>query len=192
MFVINIKKIEPLITVGILDLAAFAAKRKGLTKRELEKAGTLFLLEQMLNTNAFNLEYSLTNKPFLKNRAEHISISHSHDKLAVIINQKENTGIDIELMRDKVLHIRHKFLSEAEALFAKDDVEKLITIWAAKETMYKVYGLKELDFKTHLFVDAFEEEIIFGKINNGSFNKRYRLKCENIDNYKMVYVLNEI
>jgi 4'-phosphopantetheinyl transferase len=44
--------------------------------------------------------------------SKHISISHSHDKLAIIVNEKEATGIDIELIRDKVLKIKHKFLSQ--------------------------------------------------------------------------------
>ena len=189
---INIKKIEPFITIGVLDIAAFSSVRVNLPKRELEKAGTLFLLEEMLKTKIFNLEYHPTNKPFLKNRTEHISISHSHDKLAVIINEKENTGIDIELLRDKVLKIKHKFLSPGEMDFAKDNIEKLITIWAAKEAMYKVYGLKELDFKKNLFVEKFDGAVIFGKIDNANFKKQYRLISEDIENYKMVYVLNEI
>ncbi len=189
---INIKKIEPFISVGVLDLRAFSANRLNLLKREIEKAGSLFLLEEMLKTKAFSLEYHPTNKPYLKNRKEHISISHSHDKLAVIINERENTGIDIELMRDKVLKIQHKFLNENEIKFAKDQVEKLITIWAAKEAMYKVYGLKELDFIKNLFVEKFEDSVIFGKIDNGNFKKQYRLVSETIDDYKMVYVLNEL
>ncbi len=173
-------------------MAAFAAIKVNLPKRELEKAGSLFLLEEMLKTKDFSLEYHPTKKPFLKNRTEHISISHSHDKLAIIINEKENTGIDIELLRDKVLKIQHKFLSPAEMDFAKDDVEKLITIWAAKEAMYKIYGLKELDFIKNLFVQKFDGSVIFGKIDNANFKKQYRLISENIDDYKMVYVLNEI
>jgi len=179
LFVINIKKIERFITIGVLDLNAFSANRLNLLKRETEKAGSLYLLQEMLKTKAFKLDYHPTNKPFLKGRTEHISISHSHDKLAIIINEKENTGIDIELMRDKVLKIQHKFLNEHETSFAK-------------ESMYKVYVIKELDFIKNLFVEKFEGSIIFGKIDSGSFKKQYRLVSENIDDYKMVYVLNEL
>lgn len=192
MFVINIKKINPFITIGILDLAAFSQRNEGLPKREQEKAGSLFLLKELLKTNKIELGYTPANKPFLTGRTEHISISHSHDKLAVIINESENTGIDIELVRDKVLKIQHKFLNDIEAGYAKDNVEKLITIWATKEALYKIYGLKELDFRTHLFVEEFEKDVIFGKINNGIFNKRFKLLCEDVDDYKMVYVLNEV
>ncbi|MDO9000324.1 MAG: 4'-phosphopantetheinyl transferase superfamily protein [Bacteroidota bacterium] len=146
----------------------------------------------MLNNQVFEINYTAVGKPFLKGRAEHISISHSHDKLAVIINEKESTGVDIELIRDKVLKIQHKFLNRAELEFAKDDIEKLITIWAAKEALYKVYGLKELDFIADLFVEEFDGSVIFGKIEKGTFKGHYKLISENLDGYKLVYVLNEI
>jgi len=190
--VINIRNISPFITLGILDLKEFAISRLDMPKRELEKAGSQFLLKEMLKKEAFELNYTAVNKPFLKGRTEHISISHSHDKLVIIINEKENTGIDIELIRDKILKIQHKFLNQNEVNFTKNNVEKLITVWAAKEAMYKVYGLKELDFKLNLFVEEFDGAVIFGKIDIGSFKKRYQLACENVDEYKMVYVLNEV
>ena len=189
---INIRNISPLIRLGILDLADFSQIKVGFPKRELEKAGSQFLLKEMLKTDAFELNYTPEKKPFLKSRTEHISISHSHDKLAIIINEKENTGIDIELIRDKVLKIQHKFLNQKETEFTKNNVEKLISVWAAKEAMYKVYGLKELDFKLNLFIEEFDDAVIFGKIDIGSFKKRYQLICENVDDYKMVDVLNEI
>lgn len=189
---INIRKISPTISVGILDLKVFGQEHLNMLKRDLEKAGSLFLLGELLNTQEFELEYTPANKPFLKGRTEHISISHSHDKLAIIIDDNHSTGIDIELMRDKVLKIQHKFLNHHELEFAKDHVNRLITIWAAKEALYKVYGLKEVDFIKNLFVEDFDSDIIFGKIDIGSFKKRYKLMSENLDGYKLVYVLDEL
>jgi len=190
--VINIRKINPFIALGILDLKVFAQGYLNMLKRDIERAGSIYLLGELLNTKEFELNYTPANKPFLKGRTEHISISHSHDKLAIIINQNESTGIDIELMRDKVLKIQHKFLNPTELAFAKDNVERLITIWAAKEALYKVYGLKEVDFIKNLFIEDFESTDIFGKIDIGSFNKSYKLISENLDGYKLVYVLNEL
>lgn len=189
---VNIRKISPTISLGILDLKIFSEGHLNLLKRDLEKAGSLFLLGELLNTTMLEINYTPANKPFLKGRTEHISISHSHDKLAIIIDENHSTGIDIELMRDKVLKIQHKFLNQQELQFAKDHVERLITIWAAKEALYKVYGLKEVDFIKNLFVEDFDGDIIFGKIDIGSFKKRYKLKSENLDGYKLVYVLNEL
>jgi 4'-phosphopantetheinyl transferase len=190
--VINIRKISPTISVGILDLKVFGQGHLNMLKRDLEKAGSLFLLSELLNTKEFELNYTPANKPFLKDQTKHISISHSHDKLAIIIDENHSTGIDIELMRDKVLKIQHKFLNPTELTFARDHIERLITIWAAKEALYKVYGLKEVDFIKNLFVEDFDGDDIFGKIDIGSFKKRYKLRSENLDGYKLVYVLNEL
>jgi len=189
--VINIRNINNDISVGLLDLQAFAASRGLIAKRDTEKAGALYLLKELLNNTPVELGYSATNKPFLTGRPEHISISHSHDKLAIICNTKSNTGIDIELIRDKVQKIRHKFLNEQELAFAQNDVEKLITYWAAKETLYKVYGLKEMDFKLNLFVDDFSGDTLTGHIKAKGLDKKYTLANERVDEYKLVYVLNE-
>jgi len=190
--VVEIRKINENISIGLLDLAGFS-KQEGISvKREQEKAGTHYLLTNLLKTDIFELNYTPENKPFLKGQTEHISISHSHDKLVIIRNTKENTGIDIEQIREKVINIRHKFLSDSEMAFAGDDADKLITLWAAKEAMYKVYGLKEVEFIKNLFVDDFSGKEITGRIELKGLKKKYRLIHENIDGYKMVYVLHEL
>jgi 4'-phosphopantetheinyl transferase len=190
--VVELRRINGNITIGLLDLKAFSDEESITVKRDLERAGTVFLLRNLLKTTIFELRYTVENKPFLNNRHEHISISHSHDKLAIILNEKENTGIDIELIRDKVRNIQHKFLSEKEMRFANNEVEKLITLWAAKEALYKIYGLKEVDFSRHLFVEDFNGEKMKGGIKINKLEKNYLLVNETIDDYKMVYVLNEI
>jgi phosphopantetheinyl transferase (holo-ACP synthase) len=190
--VINIRDITDTISIGLLDLKAFSISTGLAQKREQEKAGANYLLTHLLKSETFELEYTLHNKPFLKNRTEHISISHSHDKLAIIINTLENTGIDIELMRDNVLKIRHKFLNDAEAAFTGDIIENLITFWAAKEVLYKIYGLKNLDFKANLLVEEMNNDTCIGKIETTDFKKKYCLKKEIIENYVLVYALNEV
>jgi hypothetical protein len=42
------------------------------------------------------------------------------------------------------------------------------------------------------FIEDFDGDDIFGKIDIGSFKKRYKLRSENLDGYKLVYVLNEL
>jgi 4'-phosphopantetheinyl transferase len=190
--VLEVREISDVLTIGILDLKAYSIKENIYVKREQEKAGTAYLLRKLLNTGSFELNYTPGNKPFLKNRPEYISISHSHDKLVISINKKEDTGIDIELLRDKVLKIRHKYLTEKEMKFAGTDIEKLITLWAAKEAIYKVYGLKGVDFRENLFIEAFEDKNITGTIQIIGTTKNYRLISDRINNYIMVYVAHEI
>jgi len=187
--VISIRNITAQITIGLLDLAAFSAAQKLEVKREQENAGTRYLLEKMFGATDFNLLYTPENKPFFENNSCCVSISHSHDKLVIILNKLESTGIDIELIRDKVLKIQHKFLNDKEMAFAKNDVEKLIAIWAAKESIYKWYGLKNLDFKSNISVEDFDSEFIFGKIEKVDVKMRFQLVKEKIEDYMLVYIL---
>lgn len=176
---------------GILNLNEFSIKNNLTVKREIESKGKEYLIKNLTSDKA-EIYYDEKGKPHLANDSRHISISHSHDKLAIIINENESTGIDIELIRDKVLKIKHKFLTKPELLDANDDVEKLLIYWAAKETLYKIYGLKEVDFIANLFVNPFTKYnlgSIIGTINLPHFSKTFELNYRILDNYVLVYAL---
>ncbi|MEI6019979.1 MAG: 4'-phosphopantetheinyl transferase superfamily protein [Bacteroidota bacterium] len=189
---LTIKHINTQIVLGLLDLNLFKINHPDLPKRELEKAGSIFAFKAILGDTFTAINYSDSGKPYLANRPEYISISHSHDYLAVMMNAIENTGIDIELVRDKVKHVKHKFLRDDEAKQAMDDVEKLIRYWSAKECLYKLHGLKGLDFITNLSVQDFDNNKIIGKITKHDYNKTFMLAWEKLGNYILVYSLYEI
>lgn len=188
----EIREINASIQLGLLDLKAFSQQEGISLKRELEKSGTLYLLKELLGTNHFKLNYLSTRKPVLEASNQHISISHSHDKLAVILDKNAPTGIDIELIRDKVLQIKHKYLTHEELAIAGNNVDTLITFWAAKETLYKVYGLKEVDFKKNLRVSFGNAPYLIGTIHLGDFKKKYNMVSSREGNYRLVYILHEI
>lgn len=189
---LEVKHINEQIVLGILDLKQFSSYYSISHHREIERNGSLYVLKTLLNDAKIQVEYSAEGKPYLQNRSEHMSISHSHDKLVVCINNKENTGVDIELIREKVLSIQHKFLSNNERLLANQEVQKLIIFWAAKETLYKLHGLKGLDFIKNIFIQNFGETEIIGKITINQTKKTFLLRWEKVDNYILVYALNEI
>jgi phosphopantetheinyl transferase len=140
------------------------------------------------------MDYDPVGKPFLTGESTHISVSHSHDKLAIMCDCKAPTGVDIEQVRDKVLRIKHKFLNKKELKCANDNVEKLITYWACKEALYKINGLEKIDFVTHLAVDDFEMResgTVTGTVRVENFHKKYLLHYEKLEDYVLVYVLNE-
>jgi len=189
--VFNIKKG---LYFGLLDLDAFAKTNNLTAKREIETKGKDFLIKTLIDDDSIII-YDEKGKPHLTNDSRHISISHSHDKLAIIINENEVTGIDIELIRDKVLKIKHKFLTNAELEDTGDNVEKLLVYWAAKETLYKIYGLKEVDFIANLFVNPFTKHnlgTIIGTIHLPDFKETFELNYQLLDNYVLVYSLNKI
>ena len=178
--------------LGLLDLRKFGADRGISSGRECETLGTRFLVEKLLNGAPCNILYTQFRKPYLEGRNEKISVSHSHDRLAVLLNTREETGVDIELLREKVLNIRHKFLSESEQRFAGDHIENLISLWAAKEAMYKAYGRKQLDFSRHLTVEPFKGDDLYGTLDTGKVRHDYAMRRERLGEYILVYILHEI
>ncbi|MBR9855424.1 MAG: 4'-phosphopantetheinyl transferase superfamily protein [Algicola sp.] len=104
-----------------------------------------------------DLYYDDFGKPHLKD-GNYISITHSHNFTGIIISETDEVGIDIEMQRDKILRIAHKFtpiqeyktLANSEAL-----IRKLTIVWGAKESLYKIYAQQGLSFLRHINVMDF-------------------------------------
>lgn len=188
----SIRQINPSIRLALMDLKALSERNQGLKQRELEKKGTELLLAELFKENKADLRYDANSKPYLANYPGHISISHSHDRLAIIHNLRAKTGIDIELIRDKVKAIQHKFLNEQEQQQANNDTETLVCFWAIKETLYKIYGLKGIDFKKNLFIERVDAERVLGRIETKEGSNRFSLIKEKTDDYILVYAEEEI
>jgi 4'-phosphopantetheinyl transferase len=133
-------------------------------------------------------------KPYLDGSDYQISISHS-DEYTAIIAGPYNVGLDIQIYVDKIKRIQSKFVSDLELnLINKHyEIESLLTIWGAKESMYKAYGKKSLDFKKHMTVSSFaydHEGFNFeGSVDIGSFYQKYDLFCQKFHNLTIVYAI---
>ena len=95
------------------------------------------------------------NKPHLEvgSQKYFISISHSFTFAAVIISKVRNCAVDIEKIDSRVQRVSSKFLhhSELESMQGNESPILAATlIWSAKETIYKWYGKKEVDFKNEM------------------------------------------
>ncbi len=146
--------------------------------------------------HAIELKKDEFNKPALTvdSKPWHISITHSSDYAAVMVSSTRHVGIDIEKLDARIKRVAHKFINEQEALFIDKDreFEMLTTIWAAKESLYKFYGKKELDFKEHLYVDRFnwqEEFEIKGRISKKeTIELQCRIVVKQIEEYVLTYI----
>lgn len=164
-------------------------------KREL--LCTRALIKELTGEGKIKISYNEYGKPFLKNSGKKISISHTQNFVAVIIDNHE-TGIDIQYMDPKIERISHKFMGETElkSMTPQNRREQLSVYWCAKEALYKLYGNKKLDFKKDLVIEPFEYKDsgkIGGRIITGSGEQRYNLWYEKIagkDDTMLVYVLN--
>ncbi|WP_243473701.1 4'-phosphopantetheinyl transferase family protein [Winogradskyella sp. MH6] len=141
-----------------LDLKPQSLDRVLGMKSELHQRGFLsvrHLLREFGYTDQ-DLFYDDNGKPHLKD-GNHISITHSFTFSGVIVSDKE-VGIDIEMQRDKIAVIAHKFVDyEFNYLdkSADDYINKLTVIWGIKESLYKLFATPGMLFKEHFLVIPF-------------------------------------
>lgn len=160
-------------------------------------ASRVLLARQFLNTKC-HLHKNEFNKPLLEINGEHhfVSITHSHDFAAIIFSKTKEVGIDLELIDKRINKVAHKFMNESEIQFAGNEnqiTEKTI-IWSAKETLYKIYGEKEVDFKLNLFIEPFhltEEGTLYTHIKKENYMNTIEIKYQCFKNYVLTYGTTE-
>ena len=181
--------------LAILNLNEYATRFNLTDKRTIEKQAALYVVRTILKDDTLEILYRESGKPYLSNNIQ-ISISHSYDWLVVLFSfNGVAVGVDIEKVRDKVLNIKEKFLSEKELQDLKNaSVEKYITYWAVKEAIYKAIGKRGLIFEEHIYIEDFIYSPQGGKINaqviGSELKKTYTLHYQSLNEYILVYTIN--
>lgn len=193
-YLIKLEDINADIRLGMLDFEEFSLQNDTISKRDMEQKGVLFLIKEMLKTYDFRIVYDAFNKPFLEGRQEQISISHSHKWLAIAMHTNKDIGVDIELVRDKVINIKHKFATAEELNYAGSDSNILTLLWSAKEAIYKTYGKKNVEFKK-ICIKPFQLKTdgeIFGSLQIDNEVRNYQLLYKKEGEYFLALVTHEI
>ncbi len=130
------------------------------------------LIRKLLEPKDFPVEYDEVGKPFLAGSHYHISVSHTGDLAAVILSSKGKVGIDLEKIRPRIENVKDKFMNgyELDRLIQGHELEQMTLTWCAKEALYKLYGIRTLDFRQHMTVEVpasagtnFKARIKFGE-----------------------------
>ena len=124
------------------------------------------------------------SKPFFLNEPDlFCSLSHSRHFTGTL-TARRNCGCDIQVLVDKMPRIAPRFMAAAELSYTESwqsDIRNELyhLYWTAKESLYKQYGLKALDFTDHISVSDISwngfEGSAKGGIRKGSFAAEYRL-----------------
>lgn len=164
-------------------------------KRSLHWLSTRVLLRHLVNTDEYiDCKVDENGKPYLANFPYHISFSHSFDYAAVILSKTKPVGIDIEIIKEKIVRVADKFLTKDETSFldAQHKIEHLYICWCAKEAVYKLQGKRNVSFKDNIRLTAFPYQL------EGSFSARleadqtcktFDVFYEQFDNYMIGYVV---
>lgn len=131
-------------------------------------------------------------KPYLLDTDWHISISHSRTVCAAMAGPVP-VGIDIQRIVPKIERIAPKFMRDAEmdSLQPATRLEHLHIYWGAKESLYKAYGRRQLDFKKHIHISPFPFSArtgqIQGMVRKGLVQEHYQLYYRLAEDYVLVY-----
>ena len=177
-----------------LTLKPQSLKRVLGMKSELHQRGFLSV-RHLLHEFGYSdqdLYYDNNGKPHL-NDGKHISITHSFTFSGVIVSDDE-VGIDIEMQRDKIGIIAHKFVDYEFKYLDKNSesyINKLTVIWGIKESLYKLFATPGMLFREHFLVIPFmlqDGETVAWIDYNG---KKYRYKTAYLefDGFTCAYVI---
>ena len=166
----------------------------GNENRKKQWLGYRILLKHLLKTNSVKIRYDEYGKPFIPGSPCNFSVSHSGDYAAAIISTQAKVGIDIEKIGARIERVKERFLSEEELENIGNDqrLEKLHLCWGAKESLYKLYGKPNIDFKTDIALEQFDylcigRGIFHARMNLPEGAGSYTLRYQKIEEYMLVY-----
>ncbi len=166
--------------------------------RKIQWLSYRVLIKELVNLDVFfEMMYDEHGKPYLLNPNYELSVSHSGNYSAVILSKRFHVGIDIEKIDLKICKVISKFLNEREQqklISCESELEKVYVYWCAKESLYKLYGKKNVSLKDHIHINSFDyakEGEVQGEIISESFSLNYRIHYFKLNNYMLCYLLKE-
>ena len=119
-----------------------------------------YVATRVLRTMHFGNEpilYSEIGAPYVEGEG-FISISHANHVVGMAYCKTFQVGLDLEPINEKVMRVKHKFLSsEEKELTNTDSVEEMIKIWSGKEALYKLAGRKKIIFAESLLLTRIDQ-----------------------------------
>ena len=161
-----------------------------------QKLAVRALLDAMFEDKVY-LSHHDNGKPYIENSVTNISITHTEKYVAVILNDNEDVGIDIESLARDFSSVEKKALSEDEIDDLEDDEKRngqLAIYWCAKEAIYKMLGQYDVNFAEQIEVEKFrpkkdgELEATFE--DEDGFEEEFELEYIIFDNHVLVWVVN--
>ena len=128
-------------------------KNESLRKQRLAVRALLYV---MLEEKVY-LSHHDNGKPYIENNAINISITHTDQYVAVILNEEDEVGIDCESLNRDFSAVEKKALSDEEIGDLEDEQknEQLAIYWCAKEAIFKLTSQYDVDFAEQIQIDGF-------------------------------------
>lgn len=153
------------------------------------------LLNELFGEKVY-LAHHDNGKPYIENDSINISITHTDKYVAVILDQNDEVGIDIESLDRDFSAVEKRALSEDEIDDLDDDkMEKnfqLAIYWCAKEAIFKKISKYNVDFAEQIEIEKFrnneEGELEATFIHKDGYEEEYKLEYMTFDRHLLVWV----
>lgn len=151
------------------------------------------LLDAMFDEKVY-LSHHDNGKPYIENNAINISITHTDQYVAVILNDEDEVGIDCESLNRDFSAVEKKALSEEEIGDLEDEQknEQLAIYWCAKEAIFKLTSQYDVDFAEQIQIDGFryrdEGELSATFTDKDGFEQELNLYYFTFDRHVLVCV----
>lgn len=124
--------------------------------------------------------------------AGYVSLTHTQGFAAAIFHQNTPVGIDMDVIREKILSIGPRFLAKAELDFLEKDPLHYTMAWSAKESIFKCQGKKGVSFRENILLEPFgpSDQLIKGRIYGTEFSDHhYTIKTQQLQNTVLTYTV---
>ncbi|WP_160067928.1 4'-phosphopantetheinyl transferase family protein [Sphingobacterium bovisgrunnientis] len=164
-------------------------------KRTLHWLATRVLLRYLLQTNEYiHCPSDSNGKPYLPDYPYKISLTHSFEYAGVMLSTQGDCGMDLELVMDKVLRIKEKFLKPEELAFInpENEILQLYACWCAKEAVYKLQGNKGVSFLDDMTIKTFNykpQGVMLLDLTKDNQTVTYEVYYEQFQNYMLGYAV---
>ena len=121
-----------------------------------------------------------------------VSLTHTPGYAAAIFHREQPVGIDMDLIREKILKIGFRFLDNSELDFLENDPIHYTMAWSAKESIFKCQGKRGVSFRENILLEPFgvQDSIIKGKIRGTDFaDHHYQIQVRKLENVILTYTI---
>ncbi|RIW15197.1 4-phosphopantetheinyl transferase [Algoriphagus lacus] len=119
-----------------------------------------------------------------------VSLTHTPGFAGAIFHREQPVGIDMDLIREKILAIGFRFLDRSELDFLEKDPAHYTMAWSAKESIFKCQGKRGVSFRDNILLEPFDNkaEKIKGKIRGTDFaDHYYTVEVRRLQNVILTY-----
>lgn len=121
-----------------------------------------------------------------------VSLSHTEGLAGAIFHRDTPVGIDMDIIREKILRIGFRFLDPSELDFLEKDPLHYTLAWSAKESIFKCQGRRGVSFRDNILLEPFSPDttIIKAKIRETEHSDHhYTVHARKIGDIVLTYTI---